>query len=96
MKKRHIILCIMVLLIILGVIWWNIPAKFLKFVDSKDISMIAVRDGSTGARFEINKEDDISYIVEIFKNLHSPRKVSLYFIWALISLLPSTIKTARG
>ncbi|MGN1095870.1 MAG: hypothetical protein ACI4QR_05735 [Eubacteriales bacterium] len=50
-----VLVCILMLFII--------PAHFLGAVDEGDIVHITVRDGGTGAIFEIDDRDDISFIV---------------------------------
>ena len=64
MKKRYIVSGIVVLLIVFGFVWWNSKTVFLKSLSSDNISVITVRNGRTGNRFEVSNEDDISYIVE--------------------------------
>lgn len=98
MKKRYIVLGIVVLLIVFGFVWWNSKTVFLKSVSSDNIAVITVRNGQTGNRFEINNQDDISYIVESIQ-CHSFHKsgISLFRMgtWLTLSFTNEHGKTVN-
>ncbi|MGI5958665.1 MAG: hypothetical protein ACOX60_04525 [Massiliimalia sp.] len=98
MKKRYIVLGIVVLLIVFGFVWWNSKTVFLKSVSSDNIAVITVRNGQTGHRFEINNQDDISYIVESIQ-CHSFHKsgISLFRMgtWLTLSFTNEHGKTVN-
>lgn len=96
MKKRYIILGIVILLIVIGFVWWNSETVFLKSVPSDSISVIEVRNGRTGNRFAISDPEDISYIVETMQgcSFHKSR-ISLFRMgtWLTLSFMDADGRT---
>lgn len=69
-KKVKIILgSIAALLIICGLVWRYMPIRFLRGVESEDISAITVYNGNNGDEFELTSPDDISHIVNNIKQI---------------------------
>ena len=63
-KRRSTIVLVILLAIAICLVWWNRPSGLLKHVNPYSISLIEVRDGSTGVHFTIADAEDISYIVK--------------------------------
>ena len=64
MKKFLIVLTCIAVIFIGGFAWWRMPVRFLKNIESENISRIEVFNGSTGIRFTVTDQKDIKYIVE--------------------------------
>jgi hypothetical protein len=72
MKIKWTILLVMV--VILGYIWWSLPVHFLDNVNANDVLSIEVFNGNSGENFTIENIDDISYIVSNIQNLAMERE----------------------
>lgn len=79
MKKRNLIIVsisvIAVVVIVATVIgiWYFTSKTFLKDIDANEIKTISVFNGSTGKRFDIDKEEEIEYIVNNIQGIEMER-----------------------
>ncbi len=67
-KKFLIVISILIVIVLSGIIYWNVPASFMNEKTADDISAIDVFDGSTGNHFKITDKDDIEYILNQVQN----------------------------
>lgn len=86
-KKSFFIIPIVLLVIVIGGVWWNMPANFLKNISAEDVAYIKVFDGNTGKRFIIKGTDNIAYIVSNMKGRAMKKeKVSLGYSGTMFQL----------
>lgn len=67
MKKKIIIISVLILIIV-GVVWYLTPKTFAKGVNPDDVDKFSVFDGQTGTGFMV---DDPTYIKMIVRNLQN-------------------------
>lgn len=81
MKSRRSIVITTIGVVMLGFIWWSSPVHFLKNVLPEEISHIEVFDGNTGYQFQIERPEEIEYIISNIQNREMRReKVSLGYM----------------
>lgn len=68
-KKLFLTLVILLLVVIVGVVWYITPSKFLKNVSADDIKFIHIFNGNNGSNYTIGEKQQISYIVENLQNI---------------------------
>lgn len=77
-NKLLMVLCVIVVLLGGGFVWWRVPVRFLDGVAADDVSAVAVFDGNTGQSFTIEDPTEIAIIVgNIQSRTMMRRKVSL-------------------
>ena len=87
MKRKCIVLGIVVLLVVSALIWWSVPTTFLASVKENEITSIHVRNGNNGNAFEIERQEDILFIVDnIQKHSFEKDRVSLFNMGTLYTL----------
>ena len=64
LKKLYPYLVLTFLVIVFGTIYLNAQTVFLSDVAPADVALIEVRNGSTGAHFEVTDREDINFVVE--------------------------------
>ncbi len=85
MKMKWAILLVMV--VIIGYIWWSLPIHFLDNVNANDVLSIEVFNGNSGENFTIENINDISHIVSNIQSLTMKReKISVGYMGTLYSL----------
>ena len=79
MKKKLAIS--VVVIVIMGYIWWPSPVHFLNNVNADDVLSVEVFSGNSGDGFTVEKKNDISYIVSNIQNITMKReKVSFGYM----------------
>ena len=70
MRKKLLIVASILILVIIGcMIWYMMPARFLRNVSAEDIKFIHVFNGNNGSSYAIGDKEQISYIVENIQNI---------------------------
>ncbi|MBQ6293638.1 MAG: helix-turn-helix transcriptional regulator [Lachnospiraceae bacterium] len=54
---------ILILGVILGIVWWSTPKRFLKNVDPEDVHLIYIFDGNTGKEFNLSDTAEIRFFI---------------------------------
>lgn len=86
-KKVSISIWLVTIIIIAGFITWMVPSNFLKGIQSENIAMISVRDGSTGNNFDIVNQEDIEFIVgEIQSQSFKKDGISMFLMGTLYTM----------
>ena len=68
-KKVYLTLVILLLVVVVGVVWYITPSKFLKIVSAEDVKYIHIFNGNNGSNYTIGDKQQISYIVENLQNI---------------------------
>lgn len=63
-KKKSVILGCILLLLLLGVLWWFLPVHFLRWTDPQQIQSIQVWNGNNGNFFTVTDPEQIQTLVE--------------------------------
>jgi len=80
-KKLAISVAVIVIIVIMGYIWWSSPVQFLDSVNADDVLRVEVFNGNSGEGFIIENKNDISYIVSNIQNITMKReKVSFGYM----------------
>lgn len=66
-KRTTVVLCALALAVVVGMIWWIAPTRFLRGVDIAKVAEIHVFSGMTGEDFTISEPEQVAYIVESFQ-----------------------------
>jgi hypothetical protein len=73
-KKLAISVAVIVVIVIMGYIWWSSPVHFLDSVNVDDVLSVEVFNGNSGEGFTIENKNDISYIVSNIQNITMKRE----------------------
>ena len=89
-KTKIVVGCVVLLFIVCGLIWRFIPVHFLREVEPEEVATIIVFIGNNGDEFEVTNPDDISYIMNIIKQIKLKKDsftsgVDYYYILTFIN-----------
>ena len=77
------LLAVLVFGVILGIIWWNVPKRFLKNVKPENVEKIVVFNGNNGHEFTISEAAEIEEFISSVSRVKLQKlKVSLGFGYA--------------
>lgn len=77
------LLAVLVFGVILGIIWWNVPKRFLKNVKPENVEKIVVFNGNNGHEFTISEAAEIEEFISSVSRVKMQKlKVSLGFGYA--------------